>query len=409
MKQKILNTVAGGNPDSPAAQEMLKNKNILKTKPRILVTGAAGRNAAPAVLELLRKGFPVRAFVRRQDARSEKLKLAGAEIFVGDLLDLNDLRRAMIDVQRAYHSPPVAANLLHGMMLFALAAEEAKLEVVAVMSGWNPHPTHPTIHTREHWIANNIYRWMPTVDVIYINPGIFAFMYLLGLPMIVHFGMLVGPWGDGLNAPPSSEDIGSVAAAVLADPSPHIGKRYRPTGPKLISPHDIADILTDVVGRKVKYQDVSTKMFLKAAKAQGVSAYELGHIGSYFEEVRGGTYAVGAPTDHVQQILGRPPESFETAARRYIAQPDLIARGLRAGTKLEALAFMVKMMLTTAPNPDRWARERGHPILREPLLAHDSREWRQSAEQQDLFLLPTPKGHGQQRSSSQELIKTALR
>ena len=199
----------------------------------------------------------------------------------------------------------------------------------------------------------------------------------------------VGPWGDGLNAPPSGEDIGSVAAGVLAEPAPHIGKGYRPTGPKLISPHDIADILTDVVGRKVKYQDVSTKMFLKAAKAQGVSAFEIAHIGAYFEEIRGGTYAVGAPTDHVQEICGRPPESFETIARRYIAKPDLIYPGLSAGTKLGALAFMVKMMLTRAPDLDRWARERGHPILREPVLAHDSRDWREAAEQKKLLLLPT--------------------
>ena len=214
-------------------------------------------------------------------------------------------------------------------------------------------------------------------------------MYLLGLPAIVHFGMLVGPWGDGLNAPPSSEDIGSVAAGVLAQPFPHIGKCYRPTGPKLISPHDMADILTDVVGRKVKYQDASLKMFLKAATAQGVSAFEIGHIGFYFEEIRGGTYAVGAPTDHVQEICGRPPESFEMIARRYIAQPDLIYPGLRAGTKLEALAFMVKMMLTRAPDLDRWARERGNPMLEKPVLAHDSREWREAAEKKELLLLPT--------------------
>ena len=361
----------------------------MTTKPNILVTSAAGRTGSVAVLELLRKGFPVRAFVRRNDARSETLRKAGAEIFVGDLFDLRDLRRALVGVQRAYHSPPVAPNLLHGTMLFALAAEEAKLEVVALMSGWNPHPAHPTIQTREHWIANNIYRWMPTVDVIHINPGIFAFMYLLGLPAIVHLGMLVGPWGDGLNAPPSSEDIGSVAAGVLAEPAPHVGRSYRPTGPQLLSPHDMAGILTDVVGRNVKYQDTSLKMLLKAAKAQGVSAFEMGHIGFYFEEVRGGTYAVGAPTDHVQQILGRPPESFETIARRYIAEPDRIYPGLRAGTKLEALAFMVRMMLTRAPDVDRWAREQGHPMLRKPLLAHDSREWREAAEKKQLLLQPT--------------------
>jgi len=238
--------------------------NETQNKPRILVTSAAGRTGSVAVLELLGKGFPVRAFVRRNDVRAERLRKAGAEIFVGDLFDLSDLRSALVDVQRAYHCPPLAPNLLHGTMLFALAAEEAKLEVVALMSGWNPHPAHPALQTREHWIANNIYRWMPTVDIIYVNPGLFAFTYFFGLPAIVHFGMLVGPWGDGLNAPPSSEDVGSVAAGVLAEPSAHIGKCYRPTGPKLISPHDVADVLTEVVGRKVKYQDAPPKMLLKA-------------------------------------------------------------------------------------------------------------------------------------------------
>jgi uncharacterized protein YbjT (DUF2867 family) len=361
----------------------------MMNKPRILVTSAAGRTASVAVLELLRKGFAVRAFVRRNDVRSETLRKAGAEIFVGNLFDLSDLRRALVNVQRAYHCPPFVPNLLHGTMLFALAAEEAKLEVVALMSGWNPHPAHPALVTREHWMANNIYRWMPTVDIIYVNPGLFAIMYLFGLPAIVHFGMLVGPWGDGLNAPPSSEDIGSVAAGVLAEPSAHIGKCYRPTGPKLISPSDVADVLTKVVGRKVKYQDSPPKMLLKAATAQGLKAFEIAHMRFYFEELRCGAFAVGAPTDHVQEICGRPPEPFETIARRYIAQPDLIAPGLRAGTKLGALAFMVKMMLTRAPNLDRWERERGHPMLREPLLAHDSRDWREAAEQKELLLLPT--------------------
>ena len=345
------------------------------TKPRVLVTSAAGRTAAPAVLDLLKKGFPVRAFVRRDDARAAGLRKAGAEIFVGNLFDLRDLRRALVDVRRAYYCPPLGPNLLHGAVLFALAAEEAKLEAVALMSQWNPHPTHPSLSTREHWLANNVYRWMPSVSVIYINPGLFAFLYLLSLPMIVHLGLLPGPYGDGRNAPPSNEDIGRVAAGVLADPIPHIGKCYRPTGPELLSPQDIAEILTDVVGRKVKYQDVSLKMFLKAATAQGVSTSDIADIRLYAQDLRGGAFAIGAPTTTVEDITGTPPESFETIARRYIAQPDLIAPGLRAGTKLGAYAFMM-MLLTRAPDLDRWERERGYPMLKAPTLAHDSDEWR---------------------------------
>ena len=51
--------------------------------------------------------------------------------------------------------------------------------------------------------------------------------------------------------------------------------------------------------------------------------------------------------------------------------------------------LQVKMMLTRAPDLDRWERERGHPMLRKPVLAYDSRDWRQAAEKKQLLLQPT--------------------
>ena len=357
------------------------------TKPRILVTSAAGRTGAAAVHQFLEKGFPVRAFVHKRDARSDALKKAGAEIFVGDLLDFRDLQKALVDVQRAYHCPPFAPNLLHGAMLFALAAEEAKLEVVALMSGWNPHASHPSLVTREHWIANTLYRWMPSVDVVHINPGLFAAVYLLTLPMIGHLGMLPAPFGDGRNAPPSNEDIARVAVGALADPALHIGKCYRPTGPKLLSGKDVAGVLSRVLERKVKYQNVSLKMFLKAATAQGFPTFELAQVRHYMRELRDGAFAVGAPTTHVLEVSGQEPEDFETTARRYIQDPSLIHPALSLGTKLQAFAFMFKMLRTPVPKLDDWERQRGHPMLKDAVLAQNSAEWRASAEKFQLNLL----------------------
>ena len=187
-------------------------------KPRILVTSAAGHTGSIVVSRLLEKGFPVCVFVRREDARSERLRKAGAEIFVGDLLDMRDLRKALADVQRAYYCTPFAPNVLHGSMLFALAAEEAKLEAAVILTAWNLHPSHPAIHQREHWMSNNIFQWMPSVEVVYVNPGLFAFTYFFGLPAAAHLGKLMLPYGEGLNAPPSNEDIASVAASVLERP-----------------------------------------------------------------------------------------------------------------------------------------------------------------------------------------------
>jgi uncharacterized protein YbjT (DUF2867 family) len=355
-------------------------------KPRVLVTSAAGRTGMPAVVELLRLGFPVRAFVRRDDARALRLRRAGAETVVGDLFDFRDLCRAMEDVQRAYHCPPWTPNLLHGAMLFALAAESAKLEVVALMSAWNASPSHPVVLTREHWITNNVYRWMPSVDVIHVNPGLFAFNYLLGLPIVANFGMLMAPFGEGLNAPPSNEDIGRLAATVLADPSRHVGRSYRPTGPKLISPYDVADVLSRVLGRRVTYTDVPPARFERAGRAMGYPLYALAWGRRFYQELRNGAFAIGAPTDHYEAVCGRPPEDFESICRRYVAEPELIWPGLTRGTRLGALRITLKMLAARVPDLDRWERERYFPQVSTPQLAHESPEWRASAASRQLLL-----------------------
>ncbi len=349
-------------------------------KPRILVTSAAGHTGAPAVLELLEKGFSVRAFVRRHDKRAELLANAGAELFVGNQLDMRDLRTALRGVQRAYHCPPFGPNALQSAALFGVAAEEAELEAVALMNAWNPNPVHPALHQREQWLAEQIYQWMPNVGVIHLNPGMFAFTYFFGLSAVVHFGQLMLPFGEGRNAPPASEDIAAVVAAVLEDPAPHVGKHYRPTGSRLLCGHDVAEAFEQVLERPVRYRDVPTGMFLKAALAQGFSRFEVSQIRRYAEEARRGVYELGAPTNHVEDICGRPPEAFEVTAERYIKHPQRVWARLSVGSRAGAVAQLVRTILTRVPDLDRWEREQGFPEVRDSLLAHESDEWRSQHE-----------------------------
>ena len=102
----------------------------MSTKPRILVTSATGRTGTPTVLQLLEKGFPVRAFVRKLDHRSDALGNAGAEIFCGNQYSITDMRAAMVGVKRAFQCAPAAPNLLLFNVTFTVAAYEAELEHV---------------------------------------------------------------------------------------------------------------------------------------------------------------------------------------------------------------------------------------------------------------------------------------
>jgi NAD(P)H dehydrogenase (quinone) len=347
--------------------------NAILMKPKILVTSAAGKTGFAAAMQLLEKQYPVRAFVHRQSKRAGTLKKAGAEIFIGDMSDIRDVRKALASIQRAYLCAPFAPNLLHTSMVFAIAATEAKLEVVTKMTQWFSQPSHPSVVTREHWLADQVIPWMPNVDVITINPGLFADYYFLVLAPIAQLGIMPMPLGEGLNAPPSNEDIARVVVGTLIDPAPHIGKSYRPTGPKLLSPYDTADIFSKVLGRKVKYLNVPHKMFLKAATAQGYPASEISQVRYYNEEHQRSALAINAPTDAVLKIGGREPEGFETIARRTLAErPEAVSS---FSNKMKAFGFFARMLMTPTPNMEKYEQQQNHVLIKNPVYSSNSREW----------------------------------
>ena len=106
----------------------------MTTNPRILVTGAGGKTGGATVRALLEQPeVHVRAMVRKDDHRTRAMREAGAEVFVGNMDDVRDMRQAMRDVQRAYFVAPFTCNSLDHAMNFAIAADEARLEHVVVL------------------------------------------------------------------------------------------------------------------------------------------------------------------------------------------------------------------------------------------------------------------------------------
>lgn len=355
------------------------NETRTRVLPKILVTSAAGKTGMPLTFQLLEQGYPVRAFVRRRDARADALAKAGAEIFEGDQYSLNDMRRAMAGVQRAYQCAPTAPNGLHFYAVFTAAAYEAELEHVVTIGQWLSSADHPSLFTREDYLSDILIRMSPRMSVTSVNPGWFADNYLMVLDMAAHVGLFTMPLGDGdtkKNAPPSNEDIASVAAAALIDPQTHAGKTYRPTGPELLSPNEIAAAMGRALGRKVKYMDISERMMVKALKALPPSNYSewaVTQLAIYADEYRRGTFAVNAPTGDVLRVGGREPEDFESIVKRRIAaRPDLRASLPR---RLRAVRDFGKILLTQPLDLNKVQDDRDYVRLREPRFCQDTPEW----------------------------------
>lgn len=343
------------------------------TKPTILVTGATGKTGAPAVTQLLSRGFPVRALAHRLDLRCQALRQAGAEIVIGSLEDVTDLRAAMKGVQRAYFCPPLAPGTLRRATNFATVAMENRLEVVVALSQWVADGNHPATHAREKWLSEKMFQWAPTLDVVTVNPGFFADNYMAALEPIAHFGLMALPLGEGLNAPPSNEDIARVVVGALVDPAPHIGKSYRPTGPKLLTPEEIAASIGKALGRRVKYQDAPIALFLKVAKSLGIPEFVIEELYWFLLDYQQNAFGLGAPTDAVREVGGVDPEPFETTAQRYVAASGFARRSTRS--HLTAVYNLIAGLLTTAPNPAGIARRLELPTLNHPASATASAAW----------------------------------
>src|SRR5262249_49442701 len=158
--------------------------------------------------------------------------------------------------------------------IFTVVAAEQQLEVVVAMSQWLAQPNHPSPSTPEAWLADKLFELLPRTPGTFINPGFFADNEMQSLPVARPFWLVSVRYCSRLKAPPSNEDMARVVAEILARPEGHAGKTYRPTGPQLLSPQDIAAILGKVLGRKVTYRHAPMRMLSKIMRDR-LSLYAL--------------------------------------------------------------------------------------------------------------------------------------
>ena len=340
--------------------------------PKILVSGATGKVGTEVVKQLLKKNYPVRAMVRKQDARSDELKRLGAEIAVADVFDAEQVFDAMRGTQRVFYLPVVHPFMIQSSAAFAVAAHELKIESIVALTQWLSSPSHPSLLTRHHWLTDHLMPMIPNVAHTIVNPGLFGEVVAQLIPGAAVMGSFPNFIGDSRSAPASNADMARVVVAALEDPSKHDGKTYRPTGPESLSIPDIANILTKITGRKIKVQNMSLKMFLKVAKATGIPIYEAFITENYFMDGMLRTFEVNTPSTDVFDLTGQQPESFESIARRYAALPEAQPT---LSNKLRAMKDFVKIIASSPYNIGKYVKQMNFPVPARPQLAGDSEIW----------------------------------
>jgi uncharacterized protein YbjT (DUF2867 family) len=140
----------------------------------------------------------------------------------------------------------------------------------------------------------------------------FFMQNLLGIASMIKAGAIYQPAGDGKAAYVDVRDIAAVAAAVLTE-SGHEGKVYDITGPELLSMHDIAAALSNLLGREIKFVDIPKEAAREAMINAGLPDWSADAINDLTAHMKAGKMT--EVTNTVRAIAKKEPITFEQFIR----------------------------------------------------------------------------------------------
>src|SRR5215471_5944495 len=222
----------------------------------ILVSGAAGRVGAVgrAITELLLKqGKAVRAMVRTEDEHAQALRALGAEVVVGNLLDLDSMHGVIAGCESMYFGMSVSDAYLARDGQCGGGGEASRRE------GVHQYVTDDAL-TDEHYrnypepAAQAAVACRAGAELVRSPGGVRAADSDSGFGQRVQSDQ--APFGEGKTSPVAVEDVARVIAALLANPQPHIGKIYHLTGPQSENMHFFAQEYSKALGRTITFQDI---------------------------------------------------------------------------------------------------------------------------------------------------------
>lgn len=275
----------------------------------VIVTGASGhlgRLVADALLERVDPADVV--LVTRHPQALRDLADRGATVRHGDFDDPGSLTDAFAGGDRALLISTLAVGRRTAQHRAAIeAASAAGVRHLVYTSFPNPGPGHPVgpIAT-EHGETEEILKDSGLEWTILRN-ATYAELQVMPGALAVAGGKLYTNAGDGLLVPVSRQDCAAAAATVLITEG-HAGMTYDITGPETLSQAQLADVLSDVSGRRVELVPVSDRMLTWGLMRNGAPKPVARAIVAFGKAIREGYYALVDPA--ASRLIGREPRTL---------------------------------------------------------------------------------------------------
>lgn len=276
---------------------------------RVLVTSAAGNVGREVVRAISR----AHGLVRAADDSLERVRRVHGEAVDAARLDCADPRTydaALAGCSSLFLVRPSAICELETSLLDLVdAAIEHGVEFVVFISVAGAADNERIPH---HAVERHLAR--SGVPHTLLRPGFFA--QNLGAAYrddIALDDRVFLPAGRARVAFVDIRDVAELAASILDDPTLHAGREYTCTGPEALSFEEAARILTEVTGRRIRYEHASIAGYVRHWHVRGVPLPEIGVQTQLHVGLRLGADERVDPT--LEILLGRRLRTLETYVR----------------------------------------------------------------------------------------------
>ncbi len=283
----------------------------------ILITGASGNVGKEVLKQAVASGAKVRAAF--QSASKAATAPSGAEIATVDFNQPETLRAALKGVDKVFLVGPPTQNLvaLERKAVDIIRRADAPLIVkLSAMGG------RAALFPKQH-AESEEYIKSSGVPYTFLRPnGFMQNLVNYNAATINTQNAFYGCQDDGKVSHIDLRDVAAVAVKVLTEDG-HQGMTYTLTGPRALTNAELAQILSDDLGREIRYVDLPPDQFKKALVGAGVPEWSANALVDLQLLYRNG--GASAITNDVEQLLNVKPRSFEQFSRDYIAAFQRVA------------------------------------------------------------------------------------
>ncbi len=279
----------------------------------ILLTGAAGKTGRAVLKALAARGQKVRVFLRSEEQVRELERQGAEEAVIGDLTDPAGLRKAVQGVRAVYHiCPNMHPEEIEIGRLAIDIAREYKLGHFVYHSVLHPQTEKMPHHWKKMRVEEMIFE--SGLNFTILQPAPYMQNILAAREAIVREGFYRVPY------PPQTAlslvdlvDLGEAAAVVLTEAG-HKNAVYEIVGIEAITQHETASIIGDVLGCKVKAEEINLDHWRSRSLKNGLQPYELDTLEKMF--LYYSLYGLSGSPFVLGRLLGRSPGSLAQFAGR---------------------------------------------------------------------------------------------